>query len=75
MENKVVEVKSAWFSKINIVSAVSALVALATALGIAVPQEWVDSVMKLVAVVAPVLTLILRTWFTTTITPASAKKI
>lgn len=73
-ETKTVEVKSAWLSKINWVSAITALVALAAAFGFVIPQEWVDTVLKLVAIVSPILTIGLRTFFTTTITPASAKK-
>lgn len=51
-------------SKINFVAVVSFLVSLAAVFGIVIPADIQDAAIKIVALGAPVITFILRTWFT-----------
>jgi hypothetical protein len=67
-------------SKINWTNGGAFLVAALAVLGIAVPQELQDAVVKLVAVGAPLVTIILRSFFTwkpgaITLNPAGLSKI
>jgi hypothetical protein len=57
-------INPAALSKINWTNALAAVVALSAALGFVIPQEYQDLAIKAVAVGAPVLTIILRTFFT-----------
>lgn len=70
-----VPVVSAWWSKINIVAVLTALISLAAALGFVVPPEWREVVLQIGAIGSPVLITILRTWFTRSVTPSVAKKL
>ncbi len=67
----IVPVKSAWLSKINITAAIAAAIALLAAFGVAIPAEWQVTLVKVVAVFGPILTIVLKTWFTNTVTPSS----
>lgn len=73
-----VDVRSAWFSKINWTQAVgiaaSALVFL-TGGKVNIPVDVQIQIVTGVQVVTGIATWIQRTWFTTTITPSSAKEI
>jgi hypothetical protein len=51
-------------SKINWTNAISAAVALAAALGFAIPPEYQKLALEIAAVATPVVTIILRTFFT-----------
>lgn len=75
MTPQVVDVKSAWLSKINIVAIVTAIVTLATAFGLDIPEETKVQILSIAGVLGPILIGVLRTYFTTTLTPASAAKL
>ena len=72
-ETATVPVKSPWTSKINVVNVVTALISLAAGFGFVVPDEWKDTVLQLVGVLGPLLTVVLRTWFSTSVTSTSVK--
>ncbi len=57
-------VNPAHVSKINWTNAIAAGVALAAAFGIAIPSEYQALATQVVAVGAPIVTIILRTFFT-----------
>lgn len=70
-----IKVQSAWLSKINLVSAVTALLALATAFGLPVDDATKVQILSIAGVASPVIIMLLRSYFTTTITPASAARV
>lgn len=72
-----VPVKSAWASKVNWAQGVSALATCATALIAAanLPAEQAAALTAAVAGVGQLATIIIKTFFTTTITPSSAAKL
>ena len=70
-----VAVKSAWWSKINWVQAVAMLATVATVFGFDFPPELQTKIVATITGVSGVATVILRTWFTTSVTPASADKV
>ena len=70
-----VAVKSAWWSKINWVQTVALLATIATVVGFDFPPELQAKVVETIVGLSTVATVILRTWFTTTVTPASADKV
>ena len=70
-----VAVKSAWWSKINWVQAVTMLATIATVFGFDFPPELQAKIVATITGVSGVATVILRTWFTTSVTPASADKV
>ena len=70
-----VEVKPAWQSKINIaaiISGVAAILKLTTS--VEVPEDFLKEIESLVVLGSSIVTFIARTWFSTKLTPASAKK-
>ena len=75
MPTQVVDVKSAWFSKVNWTAALSALLTLLVAFGLPLTEEQKAGVLSAVGVIGPVIVMILKTYFTTTVTPASAAKL
>lgn len=72
-----VPIKSAWASKINWLQVIAALMTGATALISAanLPAAQATEITAAVAGVGQILTLIVRTFFTTAITPSSAAKV
>ena len=70
-----VAVKSAWWSKINWVQAVAMLATVATVFGFDFPPELQAKIVATISGVSGVATVILRTWFTTSVTPASADRV
>jgi len=70
-----VAVKSAWWSKINWVQAVAMLATVATVFGFDFPPELQAKIVATITGVSGVATVILRTWFTTSVTPAAADKV
>lgn len=70
-----VAVKSAWWSKINWVQAVAMVATVATVFGFDFPPEMQAKVVATITGVSGVATVILRTWFTTSVTPAAADKV
>jgi len=75
MDNALVAVKSAWASKINWLQALGAAGTLITTLAAGLPPDQAAKWTATVAIVTNIATVIIKTWFTTTVTPASAKKV
>lgn len=75
MDTKLVDVKSAWTSKINWTQAVAFLAMLGTIFGLDIPEDVKAAAVSIIVAAATVLTWVFRTFFTTTVTPTSAKKV
>ena len=67
------KLQSAYASKINWTQAVAFAAMMMTMFGIDLPPELQASIVSGIVAVSSVVTWIMRTWFTTTITPASEK--
>lgn len=68
-----VDVQSAWLSKINWGEAIKVICAIAAVKGIDVPPDVQRDMLLAIVGGGSVYTWIVKTWFTKTITPASAK--
>lgn len=75
MDNAVVGVKSAWASKINWTQAVALLAMVLAVFGIDMPPDTKVAIVALIQAVQSIASWIIKTWFTTTVTPSSAKKV
>lgn len=76
METKVVTTtKPGALSKINWTQFVAFLAMLATMFGFDVPAEIQAQIVAVILAVSNVVTWVMRTWFTTALTPASAKAL
>lgn len=75
MDNVLANVKSAWLSKLNWTVAAGILFNLLTFFGIDVPPDVKEALLVVGNGAVLVVAWIIRTWFTTTITAASAKKL
>ena len=67
--------KSPLASKINIAQAVGLLASIVAVWGIDVPPEMQAQIVVAITSAIAVVTWILRTWFTTAITPQSAERM
>lgn len=70
-----VETKSAWLSKINWTQAVAvgaSVLVLATGGKVDIPLEQQAQIVVAISAVQGIVTWVLKTWFTPTVTPASA---
>lgn len=74
MSDITVVIKSSWFSKINWTQAVAFLGMIFTMFGIDVPEDVKAAIVSAIVAISTVITWVLRTFFTTSITPSSAKK-
>ena len=70
-----VAVKSAWWSKINWNSAVTMLASVGIFFGLNVSESEKLAIIITLNGLSDFLNIILRTWFTTSVTPASADKV
>lgn len=70
----VVPVKSPWFSKVNITAVVTAAISLAAALGFVIPEEYQKLALEIAGTIGPVLVVVMKTWFTPTVSSASVGK-
>lgn len=70
-----IDVKSAWTSKINWTQAIAVLASIATVFGLDVDPETQVAIVAGITGVQAVITWVLRTWFTTAVTEASAAKV
>lgn len=68
-------VKSSWFSKINWTIAISFVISVLTFLGITVPAGLEAEALAAINSITAVIVFIQRTWFTKSITTASAKSM
>jgi hypothetical protein len=67
--------QSSWFSKINWAAAVGIITMGLTFFGIEVPADVKSALIGLEGTLALLLTFVFRTWFTKSITTASAKNM
>jgi|GEM_PF-2292018 len=74
-DKAVVEVKPAIKSKINIAAIITAAVAVAGVAGLKIPDELPQHIEAWVTLGIAIYTIVARTWFTTKLTPSSAKKV
>ena len=70
-----VSVKSAWLSKINLGELVKMLLPLIVALGVNIPPELQTQIILLVTTLGGIYTIVMKTFFTTSVTPSSAAKL
>lgn len=75
MNTVIAEVKSAWVSKVNWTLAITFLLNALAFFGIAIPADVKDAVMMIVTSLGIVIAWVIKTWFTTSISAASAAKI
>lgn len=70
-----VEVKSAWASKINWVQVASVVASILVVFGINIPPELQAEIAAAITAISGIITIVVKTWFTTTVTPSSAAKL
>lgn len=70
-----VAIKSAWWSKVNWTQVVAMAATLGVLFGFNLPAEDQAKIVATIQAVAGLATIILRTWFTTSVTPAAADRI
>jgi peptidoglycan hydrolase-like protein with peptidoglycan-binding domain len=75
MDTVLANVKSAWLSKLNWTLAAGALFNLFAFFGLQIPSDVKDAVVMIGNGLVIVVAFVIKTWFTTSITPASAKKL
>ena len=71
----VVETKSAWLSKTVWTQIISFAAMVLTLIGIDMPMETQVHIMAAIVAGTNVVTWIMRTWFTSTVTPSVAAKL
>lgn len=71
----IVEEKPAFLSKVNWASVISVVFTMLAAFGLNIPDELKVQILAAVSAITGIVTVVLRTYFTTTITPTSAKKL
>lgn len=70
-----VETKSAWLSKINWTQLISVLASLLVVFGVNIPPELQAHLAAAITALTALVTIVMKTWFTTTVTPSSAAKV
>jgi len=76
MSDKVIEVKPAMKSKINITAILGGIAAiLKLVANVEVPADLLEQSEALILLGTSVVTIVLRTWYTTKLTPSSAAKV
>ncbi|MFH1740047.1 MAG: hypothetical protein ABIH23_13640 [bacterium] len=70
-----VEVKSSWASKINWTQAIALLAGVLTYFGVEMDEATKQAVLATIVGASAVITWVLRTWFTSKVTPSSAAKV
>lgn len=68
-------IKSAFASKINWTQAIAAIAMILTMFGFNLPADVQAQIVAIIVGVQAVVTWVMRTWFTTSITPQSAAKL
>lgn len=74
MDSKVVDVKSAWHSKINWVAVPTAILSFLAAVGLAPTDQIREIIMAVGSIGTPLVIWVMRTWFTQSVTKASVGK-
>lgn len=69
-----VAVKSAWWSKVNWTQLIAMIASAGVLFGLNISPEDQAKIVATIQAVSSLATIIMRTWFTTTITPASAAR-
>jgi hypothetical protein len=64
MPNEKVILATPAMSKINWTQIVSLVVSVASVFGVVIPAEWQTTFLQITALVTPLVTIVLRTWFT-----------
>ena len=67
----VVPIKSAWVSKINVTQAVTLVSVLLATFGINMPEDVRVGILTIIGAVGPIVTWVLRTWYTKSVTKSS----
>ncbi len=75
MKTAVVDVKSAWASKINWVSLIGVIAMIGSFFGLDLDTATQAALVTAIGTISGVITMVLRTFFTKTITPQSANKV
>ncbi len=75
METVLANVKSAWLSKLNWTLAAGALFNIFAFFGLQVPNDVKDAIVMVGNGVVLIAAWVIKTWFTTSISAASAKKL
>lgn len=70
-----VAVKSAWWSKVNWTQAIAMIASIGVIFGLNLSPEEQAKIVATIQGVSGLATIILRTWFTDSVTPAVASKI
>ncbi|MFA7308433.1 MAG: hypothetical protein WC026_17385 [Hyphomicrobium sp.] len=70
-----VEVKSAWYSKINWANVANIAFLVAATFGLNIPDDTKVQLIAGVSAIVSFMTIIMKTFFTPTVTPASAAKV
>lgn len=70
-----VAIKSAWWSKINWTQAVAMLATVGVLFGLDIPADQQAKVVATIQAVSGLATVVLRTWFTSSVTPAVADRL
>ncbi|MER8619157.1 hypothetical protein NKG99_20355 [Mesorhizobium sp. M1409] len=74
MAKATVEIKSAWYSKINWTQALALAASILVVFGVNIPPEVQVQIVAGIQAVQAVVTWALKTWFTDSVTPAAAGK-
>lgn len=67
--------KSAFLSKINWTQVLTVAFTLLAAFGVNIPEDMKVNLITAVTAIGGLLTVVLRTWFTKSITPSSAARL
>lgn len=70
-----VAVKSAWWSKINWTQAIAMAASVGVFFGLDIPPEQQAKIVVTINALSGLATIVLRTWFTNSVTPAVAAKV
>lgn len=70
-----VAIKSAWWSKVNWTQVIAMGASLGVVFGLNISPEDQAKIVATIQAVSGFATIILRTWFTTSVTPAAAARI
>ena len=69
-----VAIKSAWWSKVNWTQVVAMVATVGVLFGTSLSPEEQAKIVATIQAVSGLATVILRTWFTTSVTPAAASR-